>query len=180
MKRIWLLLLIVILSGCRRTMTPAETFDDVIAYPEYTGKTIIEYTEDESTELVEEYTKYLYVGEDIAEIHEQRYYFKYDSTIENVSESFAEAISNYKTMSKTELEASVNENGFTNVSCEYNINDVNIYCIDEAEDTYTVSWNDETYEFTIISTDYISDLNYLMDDLIEEWKYIENVVIYKQ
>ena len=117
MKRIWLLLLIVILSGCRRTMTPAETFDDVIAYPEYTGKTIIEYTEDESTELVEEYTKYLYVGEDIAEIHEQRYYFKYDSTIENVSESFAEAISNYKTMSKTELEASVNENGFTNVSC---------------------------------------------------------------
>ena len=83
-------------------------------------------------------------------------------------------------MSKSELEKSINEIGFTNVSCEYNINDVNIYCIDQNNDTYTVSWNEETYEFTIVSTDYISDLNYLMDDLMEEWKYIKSVVVYKQ
>ena len=180
MRKILAILFTLALFGCSNTLTPAETHDDVIAYPEYVGKTVIEYIEDDSSELVNEYTKYLYVGNEIADLFKQIYYFKYDSSLENVSTSFEEAISNYKTMSKSELEKSINEIGFTNVSCEYNINDVNIYCIDQNNDTYTVSWNEETYEFTIVSTDYISDLNYLMDDLMEEWKYIKSVVVYKQ
>ena len=182
MRKFSLLLIMILLCGCSAAASkqPAEVITDVTAYPEYVGNTIIEYTEDESTDLKTEYTKYLYVGKDIADIYKQTYYFKYDSNIENVDTAFQEAISNYKTMNKEELEKSINELDFENITCEYNTNNVNIYCIDDNQDTYTVTWNENTYEFTITSINNITNLNYAMSDLEEEWKYIENVVIYKQ
>lgn len=181
MKKLCILILVLLLCACSSSNKNTVTRPNDVrnAYPEYTGKIVIEYIEDESSDSLEEYTKYLYIGKDYGELHKQIYHFQYDSNIANVNELFTESIAFYLESDLDEVANSIDESGFTNTVCSYNNNDVKIYCTDDNSDIYTIDWNEETYEFTIDITMDIRELNYDMDDLISDYQQIDNVTIYR-